>query len=372
MAEPLKNSFGREVPETIAEMIVRVHPTFDGSSFVTQATVDFDDLELTQRARRVSDTLAETLPEDRQYAMEIITHSLGPEIESSELTGMDSFRYLPFVFFVAEHGLEHFETAMDTQYELTKRFTAEFSIRAYIERYPDMTLDRLRLWAEDENVHVRRLVSEGTRPRLPWAPRLRRFQEDPSPVLELLEILKDDDEEYVRRSVANNLNDISKDHARVAVTTAHAWWSDDPDTRRMVRHALRTLIKAGDPGALAVLGYVADSPVLLRSFDIDPTKVRIGDSVRFTADLENPTEDRLEVLVDFIVHFVKASGTTSPKVFKGGERSILPGESSSVSKKVSVAQHSTRTHYPGIHRVEVQINGTTHPGGKFVLASVAP
>jgi 3-methyladenine DNA glycosylase AlkC len=256
---------------------------------------------------------------------------------------------------------------MTAQYELTKRFTAEFSIRAYLDRYPERTLEQLHVWATDDNVHVRRLVSEGTRPRLPWAPRLRRFQEDPRPVIELLEMLKDDEEEYVRRSVANNLNDISKEHPGLAVEAAARWWSKDLDTRRMVRHGLRTLIKAGDPGALAILGFGSGSPVQLQDVTIEPAEVHIGESVRITADFNNPSSSRGEALVDFVVHFVKANGISNPKVFKGGERSVPAGGSTRVSKLVSVAQHSTRTHYPGVHKVDIQINGTIHPGGEFVI-----
>ena len=368
MAEPLKNSFGPDVPVLIADMIAPVYPEFDRERFVSLAVDGLGDLELTPRARQVSDALAQTLPKDRRQAIEIITASLGPEIESAELTGMEPFRYLPFVFFVADHGLDHFDTAMSAQYELTKRFTAEFSIRAYLDRYPELTLEQLHIWASDDNLHVRRLVSEGTRPRLPWAPRLRRFQEDPLPVIELLEILKDDEEEYVRRSVANNLNDISKDHPALAVKAAARWWSDDADDRRMVRHGLRTLIKAGDPNALAILGFGSDSPVRLRAVSIEPTEVHIGESVRITADLDNPSSGQGAALVDLVVHFVKASGASSAKVFKGGERYVPAGGSTRVSKLVSVAQHSTRTHYPGVHKVDIQINGTTHPGGEFVIA----
>lgn len=369
MAEPLKNSFGPDVPALIAEMVVAVYLEFDRERFVSLAVSGFDDLELTPRARQVSDALAATLPSDRRHAMEIITASLGPEIGTAGLTGMETFRYLPFVFFVADHGLDHFETAMSTQYELTKRFTAEFSIRAYIERYPEATLDQLRVWAADDNVHVRRLVSEGTRPRLPWAPRLRGFQEDPTPVLALLDMLKDDNEEYVRRSVANSLNDISKDHPDIAVETAARWWSDEPDTRRMVRHGLRTLIKSGDAGALAVLGFGPESPARLVNLVIEPVGVPIGQSVRFTAVLDNPSDTDTGVLIDFVVHFVKANGARNPKVFKGAERTIEAHGTVQVSKLVSLAQHSTRTHYPGAHRVEIQINGVIRGGGEFVVTS---
>jgi 3-methyladenine DNA glycosylase AlkC len=367
MAEPLKNSFGRDIPAIVADMVLGVDPTFDRDRFSVLSLDGYDALELTPRARQISDALAETLPADRRRALEIITLAVGPEIEEPELTGMEGFRYLPFVFFVADHGTDCFEEAMAAQYELTKRFTAEFSIRAYLERYPDETLARLHIWAHDDSVHVRRLVSEGTRPRLPWAPQLKRFREDPTPVLELLELLKDDEAEYVRRSVANNLNDIAKDHPEVVVATAELWWSGDTNRRRLVRHGLRTLIKQGDSGALAVLGYGKDSPTRIDGVAVTPEVVRIGESVRITVDLVNSSDRPSEALVDILVHFVKANGSTSPKVFKGGERSLQPGDRAVVSKLISVAQFSTRTHYPGVHIVEIQINGRIEPGGSFEI-----
>jgi 3-methyladenine DNA glycosylase AlkC len=367
VAEPLKNAFGPDIPLIVAGMVLVVHPSFNKERFVSLALDGYDALELTPRARQISDALAETLPADRREALEIITRSVGPEIEEPELTGMEGFRYLPFVFFVADHGTDHFEAAMAAQYELTKRFTAEFSIRAYLERYPDETLARLRLWAHDDNVHVRRLVSEGTRPRLPWAPQLKRFREDPMPVLALLELLKDDKEEYVRRSVANNLNDIAKDHPELVVRTAELWWNGDENRRRLVRHGLRTLIKQGDPGALAVLGYGRDSPTRIAGVAVTPEVVSIGESVRITVELSNPSDEPGNALVDIIVYFVKANGSTSPKVFKGGERSLHPGHTAVVSKLISVAQFSTRTHYPGTHRVEIQINGRLEEGGIFEI-----
>ncbi len=368
MAEPLKNSFGPEVPKRIARMIEAAYPGFDSDAFLEHALDRYDRLELTPRAKQIAAAMAIYLSADRRRALEILIASLGPEIEDSELQGMDSFVYLPHVYFIAEHGLEHFEVAMRAQYEITKRFTAEFSIRAYLERYPAETLARLRTWAGDPNVHVRRLVSEGSRPRLPWAPRLRRFQEDPTPVLELLELLKDDEEEYVRRSVANCLNDISKDHSERVVETTRRWWPHaGRDARRMIRHALRTLVKQGHAAALDVLGYGGDSPAVIKAVRCIPESVSIGGKVRLEIMVANPSEDAAAALVDIRVYFVKANGSTSPKVFKGGELDLGPGEQAVVRKTLSVAQLSTRTHYPGRHTVEVLLNGRTHPGGGFEL-----
>jgi 3-methyladenine DNA glycosylase AlkC len=366
MAEPLKDQVGPDVPAWIAAQLVTVDPSFDQAGFVARCVDGFENLELTPRARHISDALAEFLPDDRGVALRLIMTSLDPEHDADDRDGMEGFRYLPYVFFVADHGLDHFETAMAAQYELTKRFTAEFSIRSYLEHHPEATLARLHEWARDPDVHVRRLVSEGTRPRLPWAPRLRAFQEDPGPVVDLLELLKDDPEAYVRRSVANNLNDIAKDHPDLTVEIARRWWTDgDEQRRRLVRHGLRTLVKQGDPGALEVLGYVADSPIRVGPVRIEPERAAIGGKVRIEITLTNPSDADAGGLVDLRVDFVKANGSTSPKVFKGAEVVIGPGDSATVRKTVSIAQHSTRTHYPGTHRVEVLLNGVVHDGGSF-------
>lgn len=352
----------------IAEMIARTYSPFDQAQFLATALEGFDDLELTGRARHVSAALAETLPTNREAAIKILIACLGPEIGESDLKGMEVFLYLPFVYFVATEGMECYDISMEAQYELTKRFTAEFSIRAFIEDSPAKTLNHLRAWAEDPNVHVRRLVSEGTRPRLPWAGRLREFQRDPTPVLELLELLKDDPEEYVRRSVANNLNDIAKDHPDVVVEVARRWWTGaSTDRKRLIRHGLRTLIKAGHPGALDILGYGESSPVRVTKVRCEPATPRIGERVRVTIDLENPSTEPGAALVDFVIHFVKASGETSPKVFKGSEVELAAGTTTSIKKTVSLKQHTTRKHYPGPHRVAVQLNGRTIEGGRFDL-----
>lgn len=366
MAALLKDSFGPDVARRIGGMIAAAHPDFDRDAFVAVALDGYEDLELTPRARQIAAALSRFLPDECGAALEILTASLGPPIAGDELTGMASFVYLPHVYYVAEHGLGCFEASMRAQYELTRRFTAEFSIRAFLERHERETLARLRMWATDPDPHVRRLVSEGTRPRLPWAPRLRRFQEDPTAVLDLLDLLKDDPSEYVRRSVANNLNDIAKDNPDRVITVARDWFATGgADRRRLVRHGLRTLIKQAHPEALEVLGYTSSSPVAIANVGLSPAVVRIGGKVQVTIAVINPSDDRAGALVDLRVHFVKASGATSPKVFKGAELTLDPGATATVRKTISVAQHTTRTHHPGTHRIEVQLNGITHPAGAF-------
>jgi 3-methyladenine DNA glycosylase AlkC len=365
MAEPLKNYFGPEVPVRIADMIHNVDGAFPREAFLVDALDGFEALELTPRARHIASALGRHLPQDYEQAVEILVASLGPKLEAVELTGMEVFLYMPHVFYVAEFGAEHFEASMSAQYELTQRFTAEYGIRVFLERFPERTLARLREWAHDESVHVRRLVSEGTRPRLPWAPRLRAFQADPRPVLELLDLLKDDPELYVRRSVANNLNDIGKDNPAVLIETCRRWAQDATAERRwLIRHALRSAVKRGEPAALEILGFGEATAASVREIRVEPAVVSIGESVTFAVELANEGSSTERLLVDLRVHFVKANGRPSPKVFKLKELELQPQASAHLVKTISLAQHTTRTHYPGRHRVEVLVNGrasATHP-----------
>lgn len=368
MAEALKNQFGSEIPTRIAAMIAAVAPGFDQRVFLADVLQGYDALELMPRGWHIAHALQRHLPGDYPAALETLLASIGPPLAGTGANGMAPFFYLPHLCFVAAYGLDHFELSMAAQYQLTQRFTAEFSIRPFIEKYPQATLAQLRQWANDPSPHVRRLVSEGTRPRLPWASRLREFQRDPQPVLALLELLKDDPELYVRRSVANNLNDIGKDHPALLVETARRWLLDADDNRRwLVRHALRSAVKRADPAALAVLGFEPGSTVRLVQGSVEPPTARIGDAVRIGFELHNPSAEIQQALVDFRIHFVKANGATSAKVFKLKTLQFEPQQRLSLAKTVSLAEMTTRRHYPGQHRVEALINGVAMPLGSFEL-----
>lgn len=367
VAEPLKNQFGPAIPAQIAGMIARVYPGFPSKPFLETALAGYEALELMPRAAQIARALKQHLPQSFPAAAEILLASLGPKMDVEPSQGMASFRYLPHVIYVGEHGLDSFEDAMRLQYELTQRFTAEFSIRNFLIRHPEATLERLRQWTSDPSDHVRRLVSEGTRPRLPWARRLPTFQTDPSPVLSLLELLKDDESLYVRRSVANNLNDIGKDNPEVLAATARRWLVDaDANRRWVVRHALRSALKRGETGALTALGFVAPSAEI-RNGSIQPAKAKIGESVVVRFDIVNTASSTQELLVDFRIFFVKASGKASPKVFKMRSVSLAAGEGAHMSKTVSLAEMTTRKHYPGSHVVEALVNGVPMPLGTFQL-----
>jgi len=367
VAEPLKNSYGPEIPRRIAAMIAQVHPAFPTKAFLRDALEGYEALELMPRGRHIARALRTHLPQDVPAALDILIASL--DAPRGDAGGaLASFLFMPHTVYVSAYALDHFEAAMRAQHALTQRFTAEFSIRPFIEQYPERTLARLREWARDPSPHVRRLVSEGTRPRLPWAPRLRALQRDPQPALELLELLKDDAELYVRRSVANHLNDIGKDHPALLAAVARRWLKNaSPERAWIVRHALRSAIKRGEAGALAVSGFGARAEVALRKAEITPTRARIGGKVHIAFDLVNKLSRNQRVLADLQVHYQKAKGKTGPKVFKLKSVELAAKATLHFEKKLSLADLTTRRHHPGKHRVEVLLNGRALVLGEFLL-----
>jgi 3-methyladenine DNA glycosylase AlkC len=254
---------------------------------------------------------------------------------------------------------------MRAQYELTKRFSAESSIRPYIARDPERVLATFRAWTADPNPHVRRLVSEGMRLRLPWAPRVPWLDANPERVLELLELLKDDVSTMVRRSVANNLNDLGKARPDLLIRTATAWMKDASAERTsLIEHALRSAVKRGNPQALRLLGYGKKPSVAIEGVTFAPRRVRIGGRVAMRFALRSTSRARQDLLVDVAVHFVKARGTAA-KVFKVKRLALAPRARAELKVAFSLAVHTTRVPRPGRHRVDVIVNGHMMRAGSF-------
>lgn len=369
MAEALKAQFGEDVPVRIAAMIARVFPEFAGAEFVSETLRGYAPLELLDRGRRIAEVLHRHLPQDYPRALDVLLRSLGPPAQRTMGNGMAPFLYLPYVYFVAEHGLSHFDESIAAMHAITRRFSFEFGIRPFIERDPQRMLAVLARWTSDPDVHVRRLVSEGTRPRLPWAPRLRVFEKDPRPVLALLERLRDDPEDYVRRSVANHLNDLGKDDPALLLQTCERWARNAPPPRmRLIRHALRTLLKRGEPRALAVLGFGHGASVRLAAATITPRRPAIGASVTIEFELVSAARRVQPVLVDLRIDYARAPGAPrASRVFRLASFELAPGASRRLRKTVSLRQMSTRTHHPGRHRVEALVNGQPLALGHFVV-----
>jgi 3-methyladenine DNA glycosylase AlkC len=368
MPEPPKNQFGPDVPATIGGMIKAIAPAFDADAFTRDALLGYEALALMPRGRQIADALHRHLPSDYVRAAEILVASAAQPVSRLVGSGMAGFLFMPHMFFIAQHGLPYFELSMQALHALTQRFTAEYAIRPFLQQHPERALQQLALWTQDPNEHVRRLVSEGSRPRLPWAPRLPAFQRDPRPVLDLLERLKDDPSLYVRRSVANCLNDIGKDHPQVLIDTARRWLVDARAEREwIVRHALRWAIKQGDAGALDVLGFGDEAQVRIDETGIVPGSAPIGGAVQVMFVLHNADTRRQELLVDLKVHYVKANGSTSAKVFKLKSLQLGVHDATRLQKKISLVDLTTRRHYPGRHRVEALVNGQAIAIGSFTV-----
>jgi 3-methyladenine DNA glycosylase AlkC len=369
LAARLKNLYGISVATKIAHMLQHVESNFDSDGFIEHVQRGYEQLELMDRARKIAVALKVFLPDDFKQAVAILLASLDSPVEHEQKNRLAQFIFMPHTIYVAANGLDDFDTSMQAHYQLTQRFTSEFAIRPFIQRYPEKCLALLTQWTKDPNLHVRRLVSEGTRPRLPWASRLPEFIQDPSAVIDLLTLLKDDTELYVRRSVANNLNDIGKDHPRLLADTAKAWLEDaSKDRVWLVRHALRSAIKRGEQGALQALGYGKVADVRIENVNITPREAKMGSNIQINFKLVNQATKASALMVDFAIHFIKANGNGNPKVFKLKAVELQPNQSQQFSKKVSLKLMSTRTLYPGSHKVEVVVNGVNTLMGHFELS----
>jgi len=369
----LRDFYDASVIADIARDLKSAHPAFDTRAFTKECLDGLAPLSLTGRAAHIAAAMRRHLPADFDQVADILERSLGAHTSAADASSMAPFKFMPHTILTASDGLQwrHFEASMRLQYEITQRFTAEFSIRAFLNAHPEATYARLVEWSVDPSPHVRRLVSEGSRPRLPWAPRLRHFQQDPTPVLALLERLKDDSELYVRRSVANNLNDIAKDHPDVVVALCRRWLAEDPAPNRkwIVSHALRSLVKAGHPGALELMGAGAKPKIRLDDVRITPKRVKKGGRVECTLSLVSTAREPQDLLIDYVVHYVKADGRTSPKVFKLKRLTLARGASAPIRIVIKLAELTTRKHYPGRHSVGLLVNGQKYVVGDFQLTA---
>lgn len=374
MPEPFKNLFNAEIIAGMGDHFAKAWPDFDSAAFIATATEDLESLELKERSDRIRTAMEQHLPEDFAAAAEIMLASLAPEHEGDlagalvDAQGIAGWAVMPMTHYVGLQGQGHFDLSMTLLKEMTKRFSSEFGIRFFLLETPERTLSHLASWTDDPSRHVRRLVSEGTRPRLPWAMRLPAFIADPSPLLPLLEALKDDPEDYVRRSVANNLNDIAKDHPDLVARIAGKWLKDASREReRLIRHACRSLIKQGHPETLKALGYGAPS-VELAKLDVATPRVAFGDALVFDLALVSKAKSDQPLIIDYVIHHRKANGGTSPKVFKWKNLTLAAGGAFTGRRRHPMRQITTRVYYPGRHRLEVLVNGQSVGGADFELA----
>lgn len=343
-----KEQLSGELVTRLGAELEAASPSFDRATFEQLALSGIDELELKARSALIARALAATMPPSAPDADRMLRTVIAND-------GLHGWSGMPVNDYVATALLDRPDVALPLLAALTPGYTAEFAIREFIENHYDVTMSHLREWVTDPSEHVRRLASEGTRPRLPWGRRLARFIDDPSPALELLEELVNDDSLYVRRSVANHLNDIGKDHPGLVVDTARRWAGASTRGDFVVRHGLRSLVKQGDPGALAILGFDHDAPIELTDLSCDPSTVTIGESttVSFTLLASAPAR----AAIDYVVHYQGARGLKAGKVFKLTVRDLPADQPVHLSRRHAFAHVSIRTIRPGPHRIEIQANG---------------
>jgi len=365
MPELIKNLLSQELIHKVASDIKSVYSPFSVDEFSKSIMDDtWADLELKDRIYRISVNLGKYLPEDYSTAIGIIDKVI---VHCG--TWLDGFGWF-FPVFIEVYGQD--EANLDTSIAALKRYTpyssSEIAIRPFIIKYEQRMMEQMYVWSRDENELVRRLSCEGCRPALPWAPALNSFKKDPSPILPILEQLKTDPSLHVRKSVANNLNDISKTHPDLVVKIAKDWYSKHEYTDWIVKHGCRTLLKKGNRDVLAIFGLHDVASVDVTGFALEKSSVLIGENIAFSFTLTSASATKIRL--EYGIDYVKANGKRNRKIFQISEISLKENEKKAYTRKHSFADLSTRKHYSGIHSVTLIVNGAEQGTLDFGLLSV--
>ncbi len=313
-------------------------------------------LELKQRMRRIAQSLADHVPGEYRDQLTTVLE-VAPQF--------DGFRAMLFPDFVELRGVDDFDASVPALAALTRYSSSEYAVRPFIVRYGERMLAVMRDWAVDENEHVRRLASEGCRPRLPWGIGLAALKTDPTPILPILDVLRADPSEYVRRSVANNLNDIAKDHPDVVLDIARRWLGTSTETDKLVKHACRTLLKRGDQRVLTLFGQQDTGLVTASSLKLERPSVHIGETLAFSFNLV--AKEAAHVRIEYGIDFLTKTGGRSKKVFKVADKQMKARERLHFARRHRFTDFTTRTHYPGRHELTIFVNGVARLRRRFVV-----
>jgi 3-methyladenine DNA glycosylase AlkC len=345
----LKEIFNVERLQHIATEMTAVYPEFDTQRFLKLAKTGLADLSVMQRMARVSECLHAVLPLGYEASLDVL-RALAPRLNSG-------FVSMCLPQYVAAYGADRFDVSMDALKYFTAFGSSEFAIRHFLCRDIERSLKLMHDWSLDENEHVRRLASEGCRPRLPWSFRLEKVQADPRLAAKILDNLKADTSLYVRKSVANHLNDITKDHPDWVLTLIEGWSLDNKHTAWIAKHALRSLIKQGNPRALAIIGAGGKPEVEIVDVRVNPPVIGLGEKITLSFAVKSRVEDSQRLVIDYAIDYVKANGSTSAKVFKL-KALTLPGKATEqLSRGQHIKELTTRRHYAGRHAVHIMVNG---------------
>ncbi len=344
--------------KNLAGQLKKVYPALDENAFYKQATAGLKKLELKERIVRAAEVCRAYLPSDYKKATQVL-------YEYAETLETESFSCIFMPEFVARYGQNDYVFSMRALKYFTQFSSSELAIRVFLQNDFTRTLKIMREWSEDDNYHVRRLASEGTRPRLPWATRVPALFDNPNHAAPILRRLKADTEKYVQKSVANHLNDISKDHPEWVLNLVGKWGQKNKNTAWIIKHAVRGLIKKGDATALSLFGVDNNAKISLTNFRIARKQLTLGEYLPFSFNLQSAKKEKL--VIDYKIYFVKKSGECKPKVFKIKETELTPGNKLEINKKHLFKDFTTRKHYAGMHALEIIINGKKVARKQFSL-----
>lgn len=367
MAEALKYMYNDAFLDDYTDTLQQVIPGLNSQRFRQQfRTKEWDDLELKQRVGFLAKTTDTILPKDTTKKMTRIRDII--RISREKGVRDQNFVYIFLCDIIGQIGRVEPDTAIQAIEWMTSFSSFEFAGRQLYSDYPEKMLAKLPAWARHPDPNVRRYASEGCRPRLPWGLQLKAFVKDPAPILPMLEMLRDDTSEYVRKSVANNLNDISKDHPDLVLNIIERWQLNAPEKRiKLIRQAARTLLKKGNTRALSLFGNHDHVTFDITGFSTDKKALSIGDTLQLTFTLRNTHHEAASFRIEYVIYFVKANGQHSKKIFKISDSNLKPGEERLITKQHRFADLTTRKHYPGKHAVSAVINGKENAKCQFDL-----
>ncbi|WP_404604435.1 DNA alkylation repair protein [Caballeronia udeis] len=356
----LKEIFNERRFRDMALDVKAVYPPFDTRRFLKISLAGLDELTLMQRLRRMTQALHATLPADYRQALDIL-RALAPRMGNG-------FATLVLPDYVGQYGQDDFDSSMDALKFFTSFGTSEFAVREFLRKDLKRALGIMTVWSRDDSDAVRRLASEGSRPRLPWSFRLDAILADPSLAAPILENLRSDTSLYVRKSVANHLNDVTKSHPDWVLDRLATWPIENTHTAWIAKRALRSLIKAGNGRALAVIGAGGAPDVKLSRFAVTPSQIALGERVTLSFDLASKCPESQRLVIDYRMHYVKKSGVTAAKVFKLKELTLDGGQKVAIERTQNIRDFTTRVHYAGRHDVEILVNGVCLAKGYFNLS----
>lgn len=366
MSNLLKDIYSIHFYDKFSDVLGEVIANFDKQKFTADIFTDnWDSKELKQRMKHTSCVLHQFLPDDFTQTPKVFAEIIS-KIKEKPFT-KSSFEFMFFPDYIENYGIDDFETSVKTIEFVTQFTSCEFAVRPFIIKYGERMLQQMYQWSLHENHHVRRLASEGSRPRLPWAMALPELKRNPKPILPLLENLKNDASEYVRRSVANNLNDIAKDNPDLVIQIAKQWKGKSKETEAIIKHGCRTLLKQGNSDILKFFGLADNPKVELINFKIKTNAICVGENLEFSFSLQNNDEKTQFIRLEYAIYYLRKNGQLSRKVFKISERQLNPSQTIEIHRRQSFKIITTRQFYIGQQKLSIIVNGQEREIDNFEL-----